>query len=469
MNLTLLTDLYELTMLAGYFELGKTKDKATFDLFFRKMPFQGGYCITAGLEEVINYIQNLYFAEEDIEYLRSLKIFSENFLDYLKDFHFSGDLYAIPEGNLVFPTEPLIRVTAPLPEAQYLETTCLNLIGYPTLVATKANRLYLAARGREVIEFGARRAQGPNGALSGARAAIIGGCTSTSNVLAGKKYGIPVRGTMAHSWVQSFDSELDSFEGYARAFPETTLLLVDTYETIEGVKNAIKVGLELKKQGLPFLGIRLDSGDLTKLSIEAKRLLDEAGLPEAKIVASSELDEWIVRDVISQGAKVDIFGVGTHLITSQGAPSLGVVYKLVAIEKEKKVLPKIKISSTAEKMTNPGIKKIIRVIGENGKFSGDFLALDEEMIDLPAETFDQLHPGEIKRVLSGHFREVLQPIFLGGKLVYQSPSLFQIREKALGEVDLLEDEYKRLLNPEYYWVGLSKQLSELKQKLISEH
>jgi nicotinate phosphoribosyltransferase len=468
MNLTLLTDLYELTMLAGYFELGKTKERATFDLFFRKMPFQGGYCIAAGLEEVINYVQNLHFTKEDIDYLRSLKIFSENFLDYLKDFHFNGDLYAIPEGSLVFPTEPLIRVTAPLPEAQYLETTLLNLIGYPTLVATKANRIYLAAKGREVLEFGARRAQGPNGALSGARAAIIGGCSSTSNVLAGKKYGIPVRGTMAHSWVQSFDSELDSFRGYARAFPETTLLLVDTYETIEGVKNAIKVGLELRRQGLPFLGIRLDSGDLQKLSIEARKLLDEAGLKEAKIVASSELDEYICRDLIFQGAKIDIFGVGTHLITSQDAPSLGVVYKLVAIEKEEKVFPKIKISSSLEKMTNPGIKKIIRVVGENGKLSGDFLSLDEEMVDLPAETFDEVHP-QIKRVLSGHSEEVLKPIFLGGKLVYRSPSLFEIREKALGEVDLLEDEYKRFLNPEYYWVGLSKQLSELKQMLINEH
>jgi nicotinate phosphoribosyltransferase len=468
MNLTLLTDLYELTMLAGYFELGKTKEKATFDLFFRKIPSQGGYCIAAGLEEVIKYVRNLHFSEGDIAYLKSLGIFSKDFLSYLKDFRFRGELYALPEGSLVFPSEPLIRVRASLPEAQYLETALLNLIGYPTLVATKANRIYLAAQGREVVEFGARRAQGPKGALMGARAAVIGGCSSTSNVLAGRKYGIPVKGTMAHSWVQSFDSELEAFFGYARAFPRSTLLLVDTYETLEGLKKAIRVGLELKKQGLPFLGIRLDSGDIKRLSIEARRLLDEAGLKEAKIVASNELDEWIVKDLISQGAKVDIFGVGTHLITSKDSPSLGVVYKLVALEREGKIFPKIKISSNPEKITNPGIKKIIRVTGENGKLTGDILALEEESLSSPAETFDQLFPHQ-KRILKGSFEEVLQPIFLEGQLVYRSPPLMKIRERALNQVDLLEDEYKRLLNPEYYWVGLSKKLSNLKQRLLTEH
>lgn len=469
MNLTLLTDLYELTMLAGYFELGKTKEKATFDLFFRKIPSQGGYCISAGLEDAIDYVKKIHFTGKDIEYLKSLKLFSEDFLRYLKDFHFTGDICAVPEGSLIFPTEPMIRVTAPLPEAQFLETTLLNLVGYPTLVATKASRVCLAAQGREVIEFGARRAQGPNGALCGARAAFIGGCSSTSNVLAGRKYGIPVKGTMAHSWIQSFDSELEAFEAYAKIFKTSTLLLVDTYDTIEGVKNAIKVGLELKRQGLPFIGVRLDSGDIKKLSIETRRLLDEAGLADAKIVASNELDEWIIKDLIFQGAKVDVFGVGTHLITSKDAPSLGVVYKLVAIEKEGKVLPKIKISSNIEKMTNPGIKRIIRVLGKNGKMAGDFLALNDENLSSPLETLDQVDPFK-KRKMEGFFHEALQPIFLGGKLVYPaSIDVFRIQQRAISELGFLEEEYKRLLNPEYYWVGLSQKLSELKRKLILEH
>ncbi|MBI2450007.1 MAG: nicotinate phosphoribosyltransferase [Candidatus Nealsonbacteria bacterium] len=468
MNLTLLTDLYELTMLAGYFELRKTKERATFDLYFRKIPSQGGYCIAAGLEDAIKYVQNLRFTKKDIGYLRSLELFSEDFLKYLKDFHFTGDIYAVPEGSLIFPNEPLIRVAAPLLEAQFLETALLNLVGYPTLVATKANRICLAADGREVIEFGARRAQGPNGALCGARAAFIGGCASTSNVLAGREYGIPVRGTMAHSWIQSFDSEIEAFMNYAEIFPKSTLLLVDTYETIEGVKKAIRVGLSLKKLGLQLSGIRLDSGDIKKLSIEARRLLDEAGLSEVKIVASNELDEWIVKDLIAQGARVDIFGVGTHLITSKDVPSLGVVYKLVAIEKEGRVLPKIKISSNVEKMTNPGIKKIVRVLGENGKLAGDFLALEEEKISLPITTFDQVFPYK-KKALRGAFREVLEPIFLEGEFVYKPPFLPEIQKTMFSQVDMLEPEYKRLLNPEYYWVGLTEQLSQLKQKLILEH
>lgn len=468
MNLTLLTDLYELTMLAGYFELGKINEKATFDLFFRKIPSQGGYCVSAGLEDAIDYVKNIHFTGKDIGYLKSLKLFSEDFLRYLKHFCFTGNIYAVPEGHLVFPNEPLIRVTAPLPEAQFLETTLLNLIGYPTLVATKANRICLAAQDREVIEFGARRAQGPNGALCGSRAAFIGGCSGTSNALAGRKYGIPVKGTMAHSWIQSFDSELEAFESYAKVFPTGTLLLVDTYDTIEGVKNAIKVGLGLKERGLPFLGVRLDSGDIKKLSIETRKLLDEAGLPEAKIVASNELDEWIIKDLVAQGAKDDIDGVGTHLITSKDAPSLGVVYKLIAIEKDGRVLPKIKISSNVEKMTNPGIKKIIRVSGDNGKLVGDFLALEEEELNSPVTTFDQVFPYK-KKVLRGSFREILQPIFIEGKLVYKSPSIFEIQQIMFSQMELLEPEYKRLLNPEYYWVGLSEKLSQLKQRLILEH
>ncbi|PIS35673.1 MAG: nicotinate phosphoribosyltransferase [Parcubacteria group bacterium CG08_land_8_20_14_0_20_38_56] len=467
MNLTLLTDFYELTMLAGYFELGKTSEKATFDLFFRKIPSQGGFCIAAGLEDAIDYIKNLHFSREDIEYLYSLKTFSADFLEYLREFSFSGELYAVPEGTLVFPNEPLIRITAPLAEAQFLETALLNIIGFQTLIATKAARICLSARGREVIEFGARRAQGPDGAMSASRASYIGGCSSTSNTLAGKKFEIPVQGTMAHSWIQSFDTELEAFEKYARVFPVSSLFLVDTYDTIEGVKNAIRIGLKLKEEGKRLKGIRLDSGDLKKLSIEARKLLDEAGLEEAKIVASNDLDEWIVQDLLSQGAQIDIFGVGTSLVISRDAPALGVVYKLVAIEKDGKVCPKIKISGNIEKITNPGVKKIVRFLNKE-KLVGDVLMLEDEKAYSPMATFDQFHSHK-RKTISGTFEEILQPIFLEGKLFYKNPALPEIRQRTLNQLDLLDEEYKRLLNPEIYWLGLSKKLFRLKQGLLREH
>lgn len=467
MNWTLLADFYELTMLGGYFRLGKLDERSTFDLYFRRAPFQGSFCIAAGLEQVIEWVENLHFDKSDIDYLHGLKIFPPDFLEYLKTFSFRGNLWAVPEGTLVFANEPLIRVDAALPQAQYLETALLADIGFQTLVATKASRVCLAAQGREVIEFGGRRAQGRNGALAASRAAYIGGCVGTSNTLAGKLFGIPVRGTQAHSWIQSFDSELEAFQKYAQVYPANTLLLIDTYNTIEGAKNAIKVALELRKAGFKFLGFRLDSGDLKKLSVEVRRLADEAGLIEAKIFASNELDEWIIQELLLQGAQLDAFGVGTSLVTAKPDAALGVVYKLVAVEKDGKMVPKIKISGNVEKMTNPGIKKIIRFF-QQGKLASDVLILDDEIPQPSMTTFDQVHFFK-KRILSGAFEEVLQPIFLNGQLVYRSPSLAEIRERTLNQLSLLEPEYKRLMNPEIYWVGLSERLMELKQNLLKQH
>lgn len=464
MNRTLFADFYELTMLAGHFKLGKINEKATFDLFFRKIPSQGGFCIAAGLEDAVDYVKKLHFSKKDIDYLHSLKNLPDDFLDYLKTFRFSGDIHAVPEGTLVFPNEPLMRITAPLAEAQYLETALLNMGGFQTLIATKASRVCLAAEGRSVIEFGARRAQGPDGAMSASRVAYIGGCSATSNTLAGRIYGIPVSGTMAHSWIQSFDSELEAFEKYVQVFPNNAVLLVDTYDTIDGVKNAIKIASQLKKIGHKLIAIRLDSGDLKRLSIEARKLLDKAGLFDVKIVASNDLDEWIIRDLISQGAKIDIFGVGTNMIISKDAPALGVVYKLVAIEKNGAMRPKIKVSGNIEKITNPGVKDIVR-FSSNGKLVGDVLVLDGEEASSPMITFDQFHAHN-KRVLEGSFEKILTPIFLNGKLVYRSPLLPEIRQRAMEQLGLLDDEHKRLLNPEIYWLGLSEKMFNLKQELL---
>ena len=379
----MLTDLYQLTMMYGYTKAKKADQVVAFDLFFRKNSGESAYAIAAGLEQVIEYIENIKFTEEDLDYLRSLKIFDEEFLDRLKNFKFTGDIDAVPEGTVVFPYEPLIRVKAPIFEAQLIETAMLNIVNHQTLIATKASRIVHAAQGGAVLEFGLRRAQGPDAGIYGARASIIGGCTATSNVMAGRMFDIPVSGTHGHSWVMSFDSELEAFRAYARAFPENCLLLVDTYDTLRsGVPNAITVFKELREKGYEPLGIRLDSGDLAYLSKKARKMLDEAGFPNAKIVASSDLDEETILHIRSQGAAIDVWGVGTALITSKDCPALGGVYKLVAEEKDGKMIPKIKISENPAKITNPGFKKVVRLYDKDtDKAIADLIMLDDETIN----------------------------------------------------------------------------------------
>jgi len=470
-DLTLLTDLYEMTMVAGYLEQGKTEQKANFDWFYRKNPDDGGFCIVAGLEQFIDYLLYLRFDQEKIEYLRSLRIFSEDSLKSFKDFHFQGDIYAVPEGTVVFPNEPLIRVTASLPEAQFIESALLNLMNHQTLIATKAVRLCIAARGDSVIDFGLRRAHGPDAATYGARAAYIGGCAGTSNLDAGEKFAIPVKGTQAHSWIESFPSELEAFRTYARVFPDSCLLLVDTYNTLKsGLPNSIKVGLELEENGHKFLGIRLDSGDLAYLSKEARRMLNRAGLKNAKIVASNDLDEYLIESLKIQGAKIDIWGVGTRLITSHTSPALGGVYKLTAIdEADKEMVPKIKISSNIEKITNPAKKKVYRIFDQEGKIKGDIIALDQEEFNnkKPIKVYHPMHK-HVSKTYIPPFRieSLLTPIFLKGKLVYKKPSLVEIQKRTKRNLELLDEEYKRFINPHIYKVSLSKKLFSIKQKLI---
>ncbi|MDP3038725.1 MAG: nicotinate phosphoribosyltransferase, partial [Deltaproteobacteria bacterium] len=407
-NMTLLTDLYQLTMVGGYFLLGKTKEKATFDYFFRKIPEQGGFCVAAGLEQLIDYIQNIHFDPEDIDYLKSLEIFPPEVLDYFRKLRFTGDLYAVPEGTLVFPQEPIVRVTAPLPEAQFIETALLNILNFQTLIATKAARLCIAAGDDPVVEFGVRRAHGPDGGLSAARASFIGGARATSNLMAGRTFGIPVRGTLAHSWVESFSSELESFQAYGKIYPKNCLLLVDTYDTLHsGVPNALQVGKELRerKQG-DLAGIRLDSGDLTFLSREARKMLDEAGFERARILGSSDLDEWLIESIKKQGAEIDIWGVGTRLVTSYSCPALGGVYKLSAIFEDGHMRPKLKVSDDPEKTTNPGVKKIVRFYDERNFMRGDVIVLQEETFPAgqPVKAF---HPllSHISKIYPGHFKK----------------------------------------------------------------
>lgn len=472
-NMTLLTDLYQMTMVAGYFLLGKKDQVACFDYFFRKIPDHGGFCVAAGLEQLVDYIQNIHFAQEDIEYLKSLNLFSAEVLDYFRNLRFTGDLWAVPEGTLVFPQEPIVRVVAPLPEAQFIETALLNILNFQTLVATKACRICLAADGDPVVEFGVRRAHGPDGGLSASRAAYIGGAQATSNLMAGQRYGIPVRGTLAHSWVESFPTELDSFRAYGKVFPKSCLLLVDTYDTLNtGVPNAIQVGKELRRDGRgDLLGIRLDSGDLTFLSREARKMLDEAGFPEARIVGSSDLDEWLIESIKKQGAAIDIWGIGTRLVTSYSCPALGGVYKLAAIFEDGQIRPKIKVSDNPEKTTNPGVKKIIRFFDENGFMRGDVIVLEEEQL-AQGEPVKAFHPmlAHVRKTYPPHFRreEILQPIFRSGKLIYEFPSLKRIQEKTLENLRSLRPEHKRLHNPHIYHVSLGEKLFKQKQELIQQ-
>ena len=472
-NLTMLCDFYEFTMSNGYFQNGFYKKNVYFDVFFRKVPDNGGFAIAAGLEQVIDYIKNLHFDEEDINYLRSRGIFDEKFLDYLKDFKFSGDIYAIPEGTPVFPNEPVMTVKAPAIEAQLIETFVLLTLNHQTLIATKANRIVRAAQGKTVIEFGSRRAQGASGAVDGARAAYIGGCVGTACTLTEQLYGVPAGGTMAHSWIQMFDSEYVAFKTYCELYPDNPTLLVDTYNTLKsGIPNAIKVFKEvLLPKGKTEFSIRLDSGDISYLSKKARKMLDEAGLENCKIVASNALDEYLIRDLMMQGAKVDTFGVGERLITSSSSPVFGGVYKLVAVENEGgEIVPKIKVSENTTKITNPHFKKIYRYYdNESGKALADELCVYDEVVDSskPHTIFDPNATWKTKTITDFTAKELLVPVFKNGECVYESPSIQEIADYCRGQIDLLWDEVKRFENPHTYYVDLSKKLYEIKNILLN--
>ncbi|MEW6279048.1 MAG: nicotinate phosphoribosyltransferase [Candidatus Eremiobacterota bacterium] len=468
-NLALLTDFYELTMMGGYFECGKLEQRAVFDLYFRRVPQEGAFCVAAGLEPALDYLVNLRFTPDDLAYLRAQNLFSDGFLEWLKSFRFRGDVYALPEGTLVFPGQPLLRVEASLPEAQLIESLLLNVINFQTLIATKAARVYEASGEGTVLEFGLRRAQGVDGAMSASRAAYIGGCQATSNTLAGQRYGIPTRGTMAHSWVMSFPSELEAFRAYARAYPGDCTLLVDTYDTLEsGIPNAIRVGHEMRAEGLALKGIRLDSGDLAYLSKQSRKLLDQAGLSEVKIVASSDLDEFIISDLRSQGARIDIWGVGTNLVTSKGEPALGGVYKLVAAEEHGRMVPRIKVSSNPAKITLPGIKQIYRGVAADGTLLGDVLALAEERFpaDGPVKSGHPLYAHVLRDIQAERWEPLLGPVLKGGERVYRSPELAHIRQRTLASLASLRAEHKRQVNPDLYWAGISNALYDLRKDLL---
>lgn len=475
-NLTLLTDFYELTMMQGYYK-NNDVDRVVFDVFYRENPSGSGYAICAGLEQVIDYINNLHFSEDDIEYLRGLHIFEDDFLSYLGSFKFTGDIYAIPEGTVVFPMEPLLKVIAPIMEAQLVETALLCIINHQSLIATKASRVCYAAKGAPVMEFGLRRAQGPDAGTLGARAAVIGGCCGTSNVLCAKLFDIPALGTHAHSWIMSFDDELSALRKYAELYPQNTTLLVDTYDTLRsGVPNAIKVFNELKESGkMPSkYGIRLDSGDLAYLSKKARKMLDAAGFPEASITASSDLDEYLIDSLNVQGAKIDSYGVGTKLITSRDCPSFGGVYKLAAIWRNGEFIPKIKLSENQWKITNPGNKKIFRIYEkESGKVKADLIALDEEQYSAenPLLLFDPVATWKKTYLTPGSYtlRELLVPVFLSGKCVYTSPSVMEIRDYCRKEQDSLWDEARRLINPHNVYIDLSNKLYKMKVDLLDSY
>ena len=475
-NLTLLTDLYELTMMQGYFKYGNT-ETVVFDAFYRKNPCEGGYAICCGLEQVIDYIKNLNFSYDDIQYLRSLNLFEEDFINYLSSWHFTGDIYAVPEGTVVFPYEPLVKVVAPIMEAQLLEAAILNIVNHQSLIATKASRVVYAAGGG-VMEFGLRRAQGPDAGIYGARAACIAGCVGTSNVRTGQMFDVAVKGTHAHSWVMSFPDEYTAFKTYAELYPDACILLVDTYDTLNsGVPNAIKVFDEMKAKGIKskFYGIRLDSGDLAYLSKKARKMLDDAGYPDAVISASSDLDENLIFSLKSQGAQITSWGVGTNMITSKDWPSFGGVYKLVAMRDSKtgEFTPKIKVSENIEKITNPGNKKIYRIYSkETGKIIGDLIALDEEVYTENQDIllFDQLSTWKKTLVKAGTFtlREVLVKVFDKGVCVYDSPSVAEITKTCEKELNTLWEETRRLVNPSKVYVDLSEKLYGIKQSLLDK-
>ncbi len=475
LNLTMLCDYYELTMGNGYFEKGYRDRITYFDVFFRQCPDGGGFAIAAGLEQVITYIKELHFDEADIEYLRSRNCFSEDFLDYLKNFRFTGDIWAIPEGTPVFPKEPIITVRAPAIEAQLIETYLLLSINHQSLIATKANRVVRAAQGRTVLEFGSRRAQGSDAAIMGARAAYIAGCKGTACTIADQLYGVRAGGTMAHAWVQMFDTEYEAFKAYCEMYPDNATLLVDTYNTLKsGVPNAIRVFNEvLKPKGITKCGIRLDSGDMTYLTQQARKMLDEAGWTECAISVSNSLDEYIIQDILRQGAQIDLFGVGERLITAKSEPVFGGVYKLVAVEKEDgTVEPKIKISENVGKITTPHYKKLYRFYGKDtGKAIADYLCVYDETVDdtKDIEIFDPDATWKTKKVYNFTARELQVPIFVKGEQVYTCPSLDEIRDYCASEVDTLWDEVKRFDNPQSYYVDLSQKLWDVKYGLLKKN
>lgn len=471
-NQTLLCDFYELTMGNGYLLSGKKDMQACFDLYFRKVPDNGGFAIAAGLSEMIEFLEQLHFGKEDIEYLRSKHQFSEEFLQYLADFKFECDVYAVPEGTPIFPNEPLVTVKGPAIQAQLLETMLLLTINHQSLIATKANRIVRAAQGRPVFEFGSRRAQGSNAAILGARAAFVGGCAGTACACCEQLYGIPAVGTMAHSWIQMYDSELEAFEAYARYYPDNCILLVDTYNVIKsGIPNAIKAYENvLKPLGKRLKGIRIDSGDITYLTKKVRKMLDAAGLTDCTIFISNSLDEYIIRDILLQGASIDSFGVGERLITSKSEPVFGGVYKLVATEKDGKYVPKIKLSENVEKITTPGYKKVYRLFSnETGNMVADLIALYDEEFDFtkPITLFDPVYTWKKKTFENYRVEEILKPIYEKGKLVYKTPTVMESKKYCAEQVGRLWDEVKRFENPQTYYVDLSQKLWNVKHSLLS--
>lgn len=472
-DLTMLVDFYELTMGNSYLEEGVGDQIVYFDMYFRRVPDGGGYCIMAGVDQLIEYLKDLRFTEDDVNYLRSTGQFSEKFLDYLAHFKFSCDVWAIPEGYPVFPNEPLVTVRGPAIQAQLLETMVLVTINHQTLIATKASRICRVAGSRSVMEFGSRRAQGYDGAIYGARAAVIGGCSATANTLAGMMFDIPVSGTMAHSWVQLFDSELEAFRAWARAYPDQCLVLIDTYNVLKsGLPNAIKVFKELRESGHEPLGIRIDSGDITYLTKRVRKALDAAGFPKAIIVISNSLDEHIIKDVLAEGAQINSFGVGERLITAKSEPVFGGVYKLVAVEKEGKVVPRIKISENEEKITNPGFKKIYRIYEKDAdKAIADLICDNNETLDesKPLTIFDPVFTWK-KKTLKNYKAELLRKqIFKDGQLCYESPSVIAIRNFAKQQVDRQWAEVLRFENPHNYYVDLSPKVWNTKYDLLNRY
>ncbi len=469
----MLTDFYEITMANGYFLNGKGDTTVQFDMFFRNIPDNGGFAIMAGVEQLVEYLENLSFSDEDIEYLRG-RGFCEEFLDYLKNFEFKCDIYSVPEGTPIFPREPIVTVKGPAIQAQFIETMVLLAINHQSLIATKTNRIVRAAQGRPIMEFGSRRAQGFDGAVYGARAAYIAGCAGTACTIVDREFGVPALGTMAHSWVQLFDSELDAFCAYAKAYPHDCTLLVDTYNVLKsGIPNAIEAfKREVLPRGFRPKGIRIDSGDITYLSKKARVLLDEAGFEDVKIVASNSLDEYIIRDMLLQGAKVDSFGVGERLITASSAPVFGGVYKLCAVEKDGEMVPKIKLSENTAKVTIPGAKKLWRLYdNESGKALADVITLEDETIDdsRDYEIFDPDYTWKRKNVYNFSARQLLQPLFINGKRVYEYQDIDDIKSYCLSQVDTLWDEVKRFENPHTYYVDLSQRLWDTKHELINKY
>ena len=473
-NLTMLADFYEFTMANGYLENDMEEKIAYFDMFFRSIPDDGGYAIMAGVEQLIEYFKHLKFSDDDLKFFKSKKIFSEKFIDYLRDFQFTCDVWAIPEGTPIFPREPLVVVRGPVVQAQLVETMILLTINHQSLIATKANRIVRAADGRKVIEFGSRRAQGYGGAILGARAAYIGGCVGTANTIVDRDYNIPAMGTMAHSWVQMFDSEEEAFRAYAKVYPSSCTLLVDTYNTItSGIPNAIKIfNEEVVPKGFRPKGIRIDSGDIAYLSKEARKMLDDGGFPDVEIMASSSLDEFVIKDLITQGARVDSFGVGERLITAKSEPIFGGVYKLVALEDEDGIQPKIKISNNVEKITTPGFKQIYRLFDKtSNKALADVLTLHDEKIE-ETDSYEIFHPlftWKRKTITNFYAKPLLEQIFKDGQCIYTNPNIEEIRDYCKAQIDTLWEEVKRFERPHEYFVDLSLDLWTIKDSLLKSH